>query len=64
MAKPIYIKLMGKEKPGVYVHVPVLRGQFVTNKHGFVLPMREHNGFASMHVDVLKEKFEAPRVLS
>ena len=63
MAKEVFIKLMKKKKPGVYIHVPVCKGQYVTDKHGFVKPMRRHNGFDSLHVDILAEQFEAPRVL-
>ena len=62
--KPTYIKLVNKRHPDRYVHVPVLKGQFVTDKHGFVIPMRHYNGFKTISVDILKNEFEAPRVLS
>ena len=62
-AQTVYIKLMSKKHPDRWVHVPVCKGQYVTNKQGFVIPMREHNGCASMHVDILESDFTAPRVL-
>ena len=62
--KPTYIKLVNKKHKDRYVHVPVLKGQFVTNKHGFVIPMRPYNNMNTIHVDILEEQFEAPRALS
>ena len=62
--KTVYIRLHNKKYRERYVDVPVRKGQFVTNKHGFVVPMRPYNNMNTIHVDILEEQFESPRALS
>jgi len=63
MAKTVYIKLMNKDEEKEPIHVPVKAGQLVTNRHGFVVPMRPYEGMRTMSVEKIEERFEQPRTL-
>ena len=63
MGKTVYIKLNNLKHPERYIHVPVRNGKYVTNAHGFVIPMRSYNGFNTISVEILESDFEQPRTL-
>ena len=63
MAKIVYIQLNNKDSTKGPIHVPVRAGELVTNKHGFVVPIREYEGMKTLSVEKIEERFEQPREL-
>lgn len=61
--KPIYIMLKALDPEKEPIHVPVLGGEFVTNKHGFVVPIRAYEGMRTLSINTLRERFEEPKVI-